>query len=73
MLAVLVACASGVSIAAIVAVIVAVGVGVRNFDSNFWHAVLVLPSLGLPLGLLLIVALLVVNCARRQRENSGSK
>ncbi len=73
MLALSVVCAIGLSLFAIIAVIVATGVGVRTFDSNFWHLVVVLPAFGLPLGVLLIVTLLIVNFARRQRENVRSR
>jgi len=72
-LAVSVVSTIGLSLFTIVAVLIATGIGVRNFDSDFWHVVLVLPVIGLPLGVLLIVTLLVVNFVRRQRENARSK
>ncbi len=66
----------GLSILAFIAVMVATfaGVGANDgFSQGIWPIVLTLPLFGLPIGFLLLVALLIVNGVRRARETrSGS-
>ena len=66
----------GLSILAFIAVMVGTfaGVGASDgFSQGIWPIVLTLPLFGLPIGFLLLVALLIVNGVRRARETrSGS-
>ena len=64
----MVASSVGLSILCIVAVIVGTAVGVKNFGEGAWPVVIVLPGIGLVIGLVLIIALLVVSSVRRGRE-----
>lgn len=41
-------------------------------EEGIWPAVLVFPLIGLPIGFLLLVALLIVNGVRRSRESRRS-
>jgi uncharacterized membrane protein len=66
-LAYMLASAIGLSVLAIVAVIVATGAGVRDFGAGVWPAVIVLPTIGLPIGFILIIVLLVVSTVRKGR------
>lgn len=64
------------SVAAIVAVVVgtAAGVGPHDgFSRGAWPVVLVIPLIALPLGFLLIVALLIISTARRSRMNRETR
>ncbi len=65
----MVAAAIGLSVVAFLAVIIGTGVGVTNFSSGVWPAVIVLPSIGLPIGLVLMIALLIISGLRRGRES----
>ncbi len=70
-LAYMVAGVVGLSILAFLAVIIgtAVGAGADNgFGQGVWPIVLALPLFGLPLGFLLIIALMVMTAIRRARE-----
>ena len=70
-LAYLVAGVMGLSILAFVAVIIgtATGAGASGgFGRGVWPIVLTLPLFGLPLGFLIIIALLVITGVRRSRE-----
>ena len=69
-LAFMVASAIGLSIICFVAVIIAtaVGVGRDGFSQNPWPIIIVLPSIGLPIGLVLVIALIVISGLRRGRE-----
>ena len=67
-LAFMVASAIGLSIICFLAVIIATAAGVTQFGTGAWPTVLVLPSIGLPLGLLLLIALIIVSGVRRGRE-----
>ena len=69
-LAFMVASAVGLSIVSFLAVIIASGVGVtgEQFSQPPWPTVLVLPVIGLPLGVIVLVALLIVSGLRRGRE-----
>ena len=66
----------GLSILAFIAVMVGTfaGVGASDgFSQGIWPIVLTLPLFGLPIGFLILVALLIVNGVRRARETrSGS-
>jgi hypothetical protein len=66
-LAYMVASAIGLSIIAIIAVIAGTGFGVTDFDEGVWPVLIVLPSIGLPLGLLLLIALVIVIVVRKSR------
>jgi L-cystine uptake protein TcyP (sodium:dicarboxylate symporter family) len=67
-LAFMVASAIGLSIICFLAVIIATAAGVKNFGEGAWPTVIVLPTIGLPLGLVLVIALVVVSGIRRGRE-----
>jgi magnesium-transporting ATPase (P-type) len=67
-LAFMVAAAIGLSIICFLAVIIGTGVGVTDFGTGIWPVVIVLPVIGLPLGLLLMITLLIVSGIRRARE-----
>jgi hypothetical protein len=64
----MVASAVGLSILAFVAIIVGTAVGVTDFGAGIWPVVFVLPLIGLPIGLVLIIVLIVVSGLRRGRE-----
>ena len=59
------------SLASFVAVIIATASGLepRDFTSGVWPVITVLPLIGLPIGFLLLIALLIVNGVRRSRES----
>lgn len=59
-----------VSIAAFLAVIIgtAAGLTAKDFAGGVWPTVFTLPLVGLPIGFLLIVALLITTGIRRSRE-----
>jgi hypothetical protein len=67
-LAFMVASAIGLSIISFIAIIVGTAVGVRNFGEGIWPLVFVLPLVGLPIGLVLMIALIVISALRRGRE-----
>jgi len=69
-LAFMVASAIGLSIVSFLAVIIASGVGVtgEQFSQPPWPTILVLPVIGLPLGVIILIALLIVSGLRRGRE-----
>ncbi|MEC5184074.1 hypothetical protein RCH12_001533 [Cryobacterium sp. MP_3.1] len=70
-LAYMVAGVVGLSILAFLAVILGTAAGAGDndgFSTGVWPAVLTLPLFGLPLGFLLIIALMVVSGVRRARE-----
>jgi uncharacterized membrane protein len=66
-LAYMLAAAIGLSVIAIVAIIAGTGLGVRDFDEGVWPTILVLPTIGLPLGFVLLVALIVMSAVRKSR------
>ena len=66
-LAYMLASAIGLSILAIIAVIAGTGFGVRNFGEGIWPVVIVLPTIGLPIGFVLLVVLIVMNAVRKSR------
>jgi uncharacterized membrane protein YhdT len=67
-LAYMVASAIGLSILAIIAIVIGYAVGLKNADEGVWPAVFVLPIIGLPIGFILIIVLLVLTFVRRGRE-----
>lgn len=67
-LAFMVAAVIGLSIVAFIAALIAKTAGV-DFSTGVWPTVLVLPLVGLPIGVILIIALLVVSSIRRVRES----
>lgn len=67
-LAFMVAASIGLSILSFVAVIIGTAVGVRDFSQGIWPVAIVLPAIGLPLGLLLVIAVITISGIRRGRE-----
>ncbi len=67
-LAFMVAASIGLSILSFVAVIIGTAVGVRDFSQGIWPVAIVLPAIGLPLGLLLVIAVIIISGIRRGRE-----
>jgi hypothetical protein len=67
-LAFMIAAAIGLSVICFLAVIIGTAVGVRDFDSGVWPLVIVLPVVGLPLGLILLITLIIVSGIRRARD-----
>jgi hypothetical protein len=70
-LAYMVAGVVGLSILAFLAVILGTAAGVGDndgFSQGIWPAVLTLPLFGLPIGFLLVIALMIVSALRRARE-----
>ena len=61
----------GLSLLAIAAILIASAAGVAT-GSGIWITVAVLPLIGLPIGLLLIIAFIVVNAVRRSRDARSS-
>lgn len=72
-LAFMVAAAIGLSILCFVAVIIGTAAGVTNFGVGIWPIAIVLPSIGLPLGLLLMVAVIIISGIRRGREAKDAR
>jgi hypothetical protein len=74
-LAFMVAAAVGLSILAFLAVIIGTGVGLKaaDFSGGIWPVVFFLPLVGLPLGLILIIALIVTSGIRRGREAKDAR
>ena len=68
-LAYMVAAIIVLSLASFVALIVAtsIGLGRDDFAQGIWPIVTILPLIGLPIGFVLIIALLVVSAVRRGR------
>lgn len=64
----MIASAVGLSIVSFLAVIIGTAAGVKNFGEGVWPVAIVLPSIGLPIGLLLIIALIIISGIRRSRE-----
>jgi hypothetical protein len=67
-LAFIVASAVGLSIVAFLAIIIGTATGVKNFGEAVWPFVFVLPLVGLPIGLVLMITLIIVSGVRRGRE-----
>lgn len=68
-LAYMVAAVIVVSLACFVALIIATAAGLErdDFAAGIWPIVTILPLIGLPIGFVLIIALLVVSAVRRGR------
>lgn len=73
-LAYMVAATVGLSILAFLAVIIGTAAGVQReeFGEGIWPVVVMLPWIGLPLGILLLVALLITSSVRRMRASKES-
>ncbi|MGX5695613.1 hypothetical protein ACWKWP_05385 [Agromyces soli] len=70
-LAYMIAATVGLSVVSIFAVLIATAMGAGaddGFSQGIWPVVFFIPVVGLPLGFLLLVALLVLNAVRRSRE-----
>jgi hypothetical protein len=67
-LAYMVAAAVGLSIIAFLSIIIGTAAGVRNFGEGIWPVAFVLPLIGLPIGLILMIVLIVTSGLRRGRE-----
>jgi TRAP-type C4-dicarboxylate transport system permease small subunit len=62
----MVAAILGLSILAIIAVLIGYGTK-ANSGAGFWQVIDLLPGVGLPIGFVLIIVLLVLNAVRRTR------
>jgi len=71
-LAFMVAASIGLSILAFLAVIIATAAGVTNFGEGVWPVIIVLPLVGLPIGLVFMIALFIVSAIRRGRESKDA-
>ncbi|MDJ0336072.1 multidrug ABC transporter ATPase [Salinibacterium sp. G-O1] len=67
-LAFMIASAVGLSIIAFLTIIIGTATGVTNFGEGLWPVAIVLPSIGLPIGLILMIVLIVKSGLRRGRE-----
>lgn len=75
-LAYMVAGSVGLSVVCIFAVLIATAAGAGandGFSQGIWPVVFFVPVVGLPIGFLLLVALLIVNAVRRSREAKQSR
>jgi hypothetical protein len=72
-LAYMVASSIGLSILCFIAIIIATAAGLRNFGQPPWPTVFFLPLVGLPIGMLLMIALIVVSGRRRGRETKDAR
>ncbi|MGL4339067.1 MAG: multidrug ABC transporter ATPase [Rhodoglobus sp.] len=71
-LAFMIASIVGLSVVAFLAIIIGTMAGVRDFGDGVWPVVFLLPSLGLPIGLVLMVVLIVMSSLRRGRETRNA-
>ena len=71
-LAFMVAASIGLSIVAFLAIIIATAAGVTNFGEGIWPVIIVLPLVGLPIGLGFMIALFIVSAIRRGRESKDA-
>jgi hypothetical protein len=67
-LAFMVAGSVGLSIIAFLSIIIGTAAGVRNFGEGVWPVAFILPLIGLPIGLILMIVLIVASGLRRGRE-----
>jgi hypothetical protein len=67
-LAFMIASAIGLSILCFIIVIIATAAGIRDFGTPPWPTVIILPAIGLPIGLVLMIALIIISGLRRGRE-----
>lgn len=58
------------SIICFFAIILATPLGVTDFSAGIWPVVVLLPLIALPIGFLLIVALLIMSFVRRNRAGN---
>jgi uncharacterized membrane protein len=74
-LAFMVLSAVGLSIVAFIAIIIGTGVGLKaaDFSGGIWPVVFVLPLVGLPIGLVLMIALIIISGIRRGREAKDAR
>jgi hypothetical protein len=66
-LAYMLASAIGLSVLAIIAILAGTGLGVRDFDEGIWPVIIILPNIGFPIGIILLVVLVVVSARRKSR------
>jgi len=71
-LAFMVAASIGMSILAFLAIIIATAAGVTNFGEGIWPVIIVLPLVGLPIGLVFMITLFIVSAIRRGRESKDA-
>jgi uncharacterized membrane protein len=69
-IAYMIAASVGLSILAFVALIIATAVGTtgEQFSAAPWPTIIILPMIGLPIGLVLMIVLIVLTAMRRGRE-----
>ncbi len=67
-LAYLVAFSIALAVLSFIAVVIATALGQTEFDNGVWPAVITMPQIALPLGVVFIITLVVLNGRRRQRE-----
>ncbi|WP_423922681.1 multidrug ABC transporter ATPase [Frigoribacterium sp. 2-23] len=60
------------SIAAFAATLIGTASGITNFGTGIWPAVVVLPLIGLPLAVVMIIVFVVMSAIRRSRETRGT-
>lgn len=74
-LAYMIAAAVGLSIICFVALIIATAAGATSeqFSTPPWPTVIVLPSVGLPIGLVLMITLIILTGLRRGREAKDAR
>jgi uncharacterized membrane protein YiaA len=68
----MIAAVVGLSVLAFLARIVGTLVGVSDYTAGVWPAVTVLPLVGFPVAILLIIAFVVATVVRRGRETRGT-
>lgn len=68
----MVAAAVGLSVICFILIIVGSGAG-WDFSQSPLNVIFVLPAIGLPLGLLLVIALIIVSGIRRGREAKDAR
>jgi len=68
----MVAASIGMSILAFLAIIIATAAGVTNFGEGIWPVIIVLPLVGLPIGLVFMITLFIVSAIRRGRESKDA-
>ncbi|WP_411698401.1 hypothetical protein [Conyzicola sp.] len=66
-IAYMLASAIGLSVLAIIAILAGTGLGVRDFDEGIWPVIIILPNIGFPIGILLLVLLVIVSARRKSR------
>jgi hypothetical protein len=66
-LAYMLASAIGLSVLAIIAILAGTGLGVRDFDEGIWPVIIILPNIGFPIGIILLIVLVLVSARRKSR------